>query len=163
MSQDQNQEEDILLKLTMPGKSQRIDPKDAPKLPEQTNLSQQPSPISQPSQQPAALAHSSMQQPEPQKEINTIVPPANTPPVSEEAQEDILRKLTMKSKEYELAAPDTPREKEIRPPPGMVYQTPAEIKSNKPYVSTEHEIERVKNLARNIYGTDLVQKRTQKK
>lgn len=187
---ENNQDEDLLLKLSMAGKSLRTQPQDAPKLPEQQQNSQpvqdsssQLSPtssiqqtLSQPASEqpsspapvPASISPSSPPKSsevyQPQRETNTIVPPANTPPTTEAAQEDILRRLTMKPKNYEAPQPasSTPQQ-DIRPPPGYIYQTPEEVKSNKPYVSTESEVERVRNLARNIYGSDVVQKRTQKK
>ena len=165
MSQEQSGDEDILLKLTMPGKNLRIDPKDAPKMHEEKPVAS-PTPVEpQPVPEPT-LSHATpiVQAHQPQRETNTVVPPANTPPQTEAAQEGILRKLTMKPKQYEVFAPEMPKEeKNIRPSPGAIYQTPEEIRSNKPYVSSDPEIERVKKLAQNIYGTDLVQKRTQKK
>lgn len=180
---EHNQDEDILLKLSMAGKSSRTRPQDAPELPEQQQNSQPAPSVQQTLQQPvseqllspapaSASAPTSLpSQPkspevyQPQRETNTIVPPANTPPQGEQAQEDILRKLTMKPKNYEAPrhASSSQHQEDIRPPPGYIYQTPEEVKSNKPYVSTESEVERVRNLARNIYGSDVVQKRTQKK
>ena len=162
---DQNADEDILLKLTMPGKSLRIDPKDAPQMPvqqpteQETPLAQQssqsqPTPAQQPFSQQQTKLQDSFQ---PQREASTIVPPANTPPPTEEAQEDILRKLTMKPKDYMTATPTIGELKEIRPPPGSIYQTPEEIRSNKPFVSTDLEIERVKKMAQNIIGSDIGQ------
>ena len=170
---EHNAEEDILLKLTMPGKSLRMDPKDAPQTPFSTP-EQQPTSAVQPTAQPLsqqtlnsqpATQHQAKQQDhfQPQRETNTIVPPANTPPQSEEAQEDILKKLTMKPKEYVTATPTVGQVKEIRPPPGYIYQTPEEIRSNKPFVSTDHEVERVKKIAQNIIGSDMVQNRLKKK
>ncbi len=172
VSQEQNEDDDILLKLTMPGKSLRMNPKDAPQMPEQRHLqqpipsspspAQAPQPVS-PVQSPSHIVARQQAEYQPQRETNTIVPPANTPPKTEEAQEDILRKLTMKSKEYVSASPTSSQAKEIRPPPGMYYQTAEESRINKPYVSSDHEVERVRKLTQNIYGSDMVQKRTQKK
>lgn len=171
---DQNADDDILLKLTMPGKSLKIDPKDAPQMPA-PEPTQQPTPAAQPIDPSVSQPTSAHQQPstqqqtklqnsfQPQREASTIVPPANTPPATEEAQEDILRKLTMKPKEYAAATPTIGQVKNIRPPPGYIYQTPEEIRSNKPFVSTDLEIERVKKMAQNIIGSDLVQNRLRKK
>ncbi|MDP1694621.1 MAG: hypothetical protein Q8L34_03710 [Candidatus Woesearchaeota archaeon] len=170
---ENNADEDILLRLTMPGKSLRIDPKDAPQMPAPKPM-QQPSPLSQPSSQPLPHPVSAPQQTlqphvkpqehfQPQRETNTILPPANTPPPTEEAQEDILKKLTMKPKEYVSATPTVGQVKEIRPPPGYIYQTPEEIRSNKPFVSSDAEVERVKKMAQNIIGSDMVQNRLKKK
>ena len=100
--------------------------------------------------------------PQPQREANTVVPPANTPPQSEEAQEDILRKLTMKPKDYTLFTPTVAQVKGISSP-SHSYQTPEEAHSNRPYVSSNPDVEKVRKLAQNIYGSDMVQKRLQKK
>ena len=162
MTQD-DQDHDILLKLTMPGKNLRTNPKDAPQLPDQPKPDAQPP---QPPSQPTPTQDTSAQtQPhlQPQRETNTIVPPANTPPPTSEAQDDILRKLTMKPKDYTIASPTIAQVKDIHPPQTHSYQTPEEARSNKPYVSSDSEIERVRKLALNIYGTDLVQKKIQNK
>ncbi len=167
-----SQDEDILLKLAMPGKSQRIDLKDAPQLPEQKQTpEQQPHPTSS---QPQVLQDSqqSLQTSEikqtpsasqPSRETNTVAPPANTPPPSAEAQDTILRKLSMKPKDSLIAPSASSQERTLGSPPGHISQTPEEMRCNKPYVSSDHEIERVKKLAQNIYGSDMVQKRIRKK
>ncbi|MBI1972583.1 hypothetical protein HYS50_01100 [Candidatus Woesearchaeota archaeon] len=167
MTED-NQEEDILLKLSMAGKSLRINPKDAPQLPEQQLQS---SPSTAPAATPTdlQLPASSSQvaraqtQHQPQREVNTVVPPANTPPPTEEAQDAILRTLSMKPKDYTAATPTLAEIKSIQPPRGVHSQTAEEATSNKPYVSSEHEIEKVKKLAQNIYGSDMVTRKVRKK
>lgn len=172
MTQDNQEDDDILLKLSMAGKSLRIKPSEAPELPEQ-KPSSQPTPLPQPvssspsspppvpSSSPQIAKPSTVHQP--QRETNTIVPPANTPPKSEEAQNDILRKLTMKPKDYTAASPTIAQVKNMQHPSTHSYQTPEEAKSNKPYVSSHPEVEQVRKLAQNIYGSDMVQKRLQKK
>ena len=170
----QQPEDDILLRLTMPGKSLRIDPRDAPKMPEQKPVQQtlqsSPPTSSQPAVAPAPSPISTPVQPrpqhtyQPQRETNTIVPPSNTPPQSEEAQEDILRKLTMRPKQYEVVAPEMPKETSTTPKTfGTFTQTPEEARSNKPYVSSDNEVERIKKMAQNIIGSDMVQNRLKKK
>ncbi len=159
----ENPDEDILLKLSMAGKSLRMKPQDAPQMPP-AQPAQQLSQSIPAQSQPITSTQSTLQSiHQPQRETNTVVPPANTPPQSEEAQDDILRKLTMKPKEYVAATPTIGQVKDVRPPPGYVYQTPEEIRSNKPFVSTDSEVERVKKMAQNIYGSDMVQNRLKKK
>jgi len=169
LTQD-NPEEDILLKLSMAGKSLRMKPSDAPTMPEQQSSPLSPSPApaqapqpAPPVQSPSQLAARQQTVHQPQRETNTVVPPANTPPKTEAAQDDILRKLTMKPKDYTAATLTVAQVKEIRPPPGMYYQTPEEARSNKPYVSADPDIERVRKMAQNIIGSDMVQKRLRKK
>ena len=167
----ENSDEDILLKLSMGGKSLRMKPQDAPQLPTtqpiQQTLPPQPAPVQQQPVASPAPAPVVSRQPtyQPQRETNTVVPPANTPPQSEEAQEDILRKLTMKPKQYEVIAPEMPKETASAAPKvfGVFTQTPEEARSNKPYVSSDNEVDRVRKLAQNIYGSDMVQNRLKKK
>src|SRR3989344_2052214 len=165
-----NQDEDILLKLSMAGKSLRMKPSEAPALPEeqtpvQQTLQSQPQPSVPAAPQPAVVPTPLPVQPgsqptyQPQRDTSTVVPPANTPPQSEEAQEDILRKLTMKPKPYEVVAPEMLRETSPEPKKfGVFTQTPEEARSNKPYVSSDSEVDRVRKLAQNIYGSDAIQK-----
>jgi len=166
---EDNQEEDILLKLSLAGKSLRISPKDAPQLPEQQPQSSQPTAPaatltdSQPPASSSQVAKTQAQgQYQPQREVNTIVPPANTPPPTEEAQDDILRKLTMRAKDYEAPKPEISKEPSPQSQLGSISQTSAEAQYNRPYVSSEHEIEKVKELAQTIIGSDIVAKKVKK-
>ena len=67
------------------------------------------------------------------------------------------------SEETTVSVGNVGQVKDIRPPPGYIYQTPEEIRSNKPFVSSDAEVERVKKMAQNIIGSDMVQNRLKKK